>query len=155
EAEPIFTGTTVTIPPLVKDSAVITRFETAVSYVDAISGIAVAPPARQVVPYAIDQAAKALAARCWPAHAHAARLDVMVRFGEHALAEVRTGTVVEGIAVAPLFDRVMAYPRIDEPVSRLLARWDRSRLLPGVDEIPPVPVHLQDTIQHVRAALVA
>lgn len=155
DAEPIFTGTTVTIPPLVKDATVITRFETAVSYVDAISGIAVAPQARQVVPYAIDQAATALKERCRPIHAHAARLDAMVRFGEHALTEVRSGAVVEGIAVAPLFDRVMAYPRIDEPVSRLLARWDRSRLLPGVEEIPPDSVTLLETNPRFIAAFMA
>ena len=155
EAEPIFTGTTVTLPPLVKDSAVITRFETAVSYLDGISGIAVAPPERRVVPYAIDQAATALTTRCLPANAHAARLDVMVRFGGHALSEVRTGAAVAGIAVAPLVDRVMAYPRIDEPVSRLLARWDRSRLLPGVDDIPPDSVTLLETNPRFIAAFMA
>ena len=98
-----------------------------------VSAIAEAPPQRALVPFALASAAQALTERCDPANAHTARVDTMVSFGQTSLAELRRGNRLDALTVAPQFDRIMAYPEIAAPAYRLLARYDRTRLLPGVD----------------------
>ncbi len=79
----------------------------------------------------------------------------MVRFGSAALDQMTAGTAVGGLTVAPLFDRIMAYPELHDASYRLLARYDRDRLLPGVDEIPPDSVTLLETNPRFVAAFLA
>jgi hypothetical protein len=140
-----FEGPTVTVLPPSRDAVVLTRFETAVSRLAEISSVADARPAAAVVPFALAQAANVLKARCAPANAHVPRLGTMVRFGDISLADLRGGSRVRGLAVSPLADRIMAYPELPEPAYRMLARYDRDRLLPGVDSIPPDSVTLLET----------
>ena len=155
EVDAIFTGATATLPPLVTDSAVITRFEKAVGQVDLVSVIAQPVVAGRIVAYALAEASAALTARCVPAVAHSARLGSMVRFGDRSLTELRAAAVGSAITVAPLFDRVMAYPQIGAAAYRMLAAYDRARLLPGVDEIPPDSVTLLETKPRFIAAFLA
>ena len=49
----------------------------------------------------------------------------------------------------------MAYPELAVPGYRLLARYDRTRLLPGVDAIPPDSVTLLETNPRFVAAFLA
>ena len=49
----------------------------------------------------------------------------------------------------------MAYPELAVPAYRLLARYDRTRLLPGVDAIPPDSVTLLETNPRFVAAFLA
>jgi hypothetical protein len=79
----------------------------------------------------------------------------MVRFGDMALTDLRVGAVREGVTIAPTFDRIMAYPELAVPAYRLLARYDRTRLLPGVDAIPPDSVTLLETNPRFVAAYLA
>jgi hypothetical protein len=79
----------------------------------------------------------------------------MVRFGTTTLAQLRAGAGLSGLAVAPTFDRIMAYPELADPTYGLLARYDRDRLLPGVDAIPPDSVTLLETNPRFVAAFLA
>ena len=64
---PIFEGPVVTVPPLVKDAAVIGRFEQAIAQVGEVSAIADPVPTTQVVAFQLAAAATALTQRCDPA----------------------------------------------------------------------------------------
>lgn len=152
---PIFEGPTVTVPPLVRDSAVINRFEVAIGQLVEVSAISDAAPVSQLVAFALQTAAGALTQRCDPATAHTSRVATMVRFGETTLAQMRAGSLVGGLKVAPLFDRIMAYPELHDPAYRMLARYDRDRLLPGVDAIPPDSVTLLETNPRFVAGFLA
>ena len=82
----------------------------------------------------------------------------MVRFGETCLAEMRAGRLwrrLSGLVVAPGFDRIMAYPELPVPAYQLLARYDRTRLLPGVDAIPPDSVTVLETNPRFVASFLA
>jgi hypothetical protein len=139
------TGPTGTIPPLVRDAAVISRFETAVSELTEISAVADARPVASVVAFPLGRAANALEQRCAPANAHVVRVGTMVHFGGKPLSQFVAGTLIGGITVSPFLDRIMAYPELPDPAYRMLARYDRDRLLPGVDAIPPDSVTLLET----------
>ena len=76
----------------------------------------------------------------------------MVRFGAVSLADLTGGPAAGGLTVSPQVDRIMAYPEIDDPSYRWLARYDRDRLLPGVDSIPPDSVTLLETNPRFVAA---
>lgn len=152
---PIFEGPVVTMPPLVRDALVLNRFEAAIGRVEEVSALADAPPARALVPFALTAAAQSLAARCAPASAHTARVATMVTFGDTSLADLRAGARLDALSVAPQFDRIMAYPEVATPAYRLLARYDRTRLLPGVDAIPPDSVTLLETNPRFVGAFLA
>ncbi len=151
----VFEGPTVTVPPLVRDAPVLSRFETAIAQLGEVGSLTEAPPANQLVPYALAAAAASLAARCHPSAAHVARVATMVSFGGMALTDLRAGAVRDGVTVAPTFDRIMAYPELAVPGARLLARYDRTRLLPGVDAIPPDSVTLLETNPRFVGAFLA
>jgi hypothetical protein len=152
---PIFDGPVVTVPPLVRDALVLNRFEAAIAQVAEVSALADASPEQALVPFALTSAAQALVARCHPANAHTARVATMVRFGDTPLAAVAAGGRVDGLTVAPQFDRVMAYPELATAGYRLLAGYDRTRLLPGVDAIPPDTVTLLETNPRFVGAFLA
>ena len=152
---PIFEGPVVTMPPLVRDALVLNRFEAAIARLDEAGVLAEAPPERALVPFALTAAAQVLTARCDPANAHTARVGTMVRFGETPLSALAAGTRLDALVVAPQFDRIMAYPEVGIPAYRLLARHDRTRLLPGVDAIPPDSVTLLETNPRFVGAFLA
>ena len=143
------------MPPLVRDALVLNRFEAAIAQIAEVGALADAPPGRELVPYALAAAAQSLTARCHPSNAHVARVGSMVRFGDMSLTDLRVGAVRDGVTIAPTFDRIMAYPELAVPAYRLLARYDRTRLLPGVDAIPPDSVTLLETNPRFVAAFLA
>jgi hypothetical protein len=49
------------------------------------------------------------------------------------------------VIVAPTFDRIMVAPAISTALYELLAQYDRTRLLPGVDLIPDNAITLLET----------
>ena len=151
----VFDGPTVTVPPPVRDALVLNRFEAAVSQLPEISTVADARPAATLVSFALANAATALKARCTPANAHVPRIGTMVRFGATSLTALIAGTRIGGLVVSPLADRIMAYPELREPAYRMLARYDRDRLLPGVDSIPPDSVTLLETNPRFVAGFLA
>ncbi len=151
----IFEGPTVTVPPLVRDALVLNRFEAAIAQIADVGALAEAPPGRELVPYALAAAAQSLEARCHPSNAHVARVGSMLSFGDGSPTDLRVGAVHDGVTIAPTFDRIMAYPELAVPAYRLLARYDRTRLLPGVDAIPPDSVTLLETNPRFVAAFLA
>jgi hypothetical protein len=146
---------TATVPPLVRDAAVLNRFESAVSLLAEVSVLADPRPASALVAFPLDAAAKALASRSAPAKAHVARLGTMVSFGSTSLTELVAGVRIDGLALSPQADRIMAYPVLGDAAYRMLARYDRDRLLPGVDAIPPDSVTLLETNPRFVAAFLA
>jgi len=145
----------VVVPPLQRDAAVLTRFEQAILLLPEVSAISDDAPAAQLVAFAMPSAAEALKSRCNPLFAHTTRVGTMVRFGDASLGDLRAGVIVGGLHVAPQFDRIMAYPELNDAAYRMLARYDRDRLLPGVDSIPPDSVTLVETNPRFVAAFLA
>ena len=143
------------MPPLVRDALVLNRFEAAIAQIADVGALAEAPPGRELVPYALAAAAQSLEARCHPSNAHVARVGSMLSFGDGSPTDLRVGAVHDGVTIAPTFDRIMAYPELAVPAYRLLARYDRTRLLPGVDAIPPDSVTLLETNPRFVAAFLA
>lgn len=148
-------GLTATVPPPFREAAVLTRFESAISLLGEVSALPAPRPAATVVAFPLAGASAALRDRCAPANAHVARLGTMVRFGSTPLSELVAGAAIDGLAVSPLVDRVMAYPELPEPAYRMLARHERDRLLPGVDAIPPDSITLLETNPRFVAAYLA
>ncbi|MBW2717298.1 MAG: hypothetical protein JRD94_01725, partial [Deltaproteobacteria bacterium] len=152
---PVVIAPSVTVPPLVRDAAVIGEFERAIDQLREVASFDKSSPAQTLVSFGLAEAATALTDRSNPAVAHAVRVGAMVRFGTKTLGALVAGETVDGIAVPPEFDRVMAYPVLNDPAYRMLAEYDRSRLLPGVDQIPPDSVTLLETNPRFVAAFLA
>jgi hypothetical protein len=148
-------GSPTIVPPLVRDAAVVSRFERAGSLQWQVAAVADVRPGTEVVPFPLDAAATALARRCSPSVAHVARVGTMVRLGETPLGALLDGAQVAGVATSPLADRVMAYPELTAPAYRMLADHDRDRVVPGVDAIPPDSVTLLETNPRFVAAYMA
>jgi hypothetical protein len=151
----IFEGPTVTVPALVRDGLVLDRFQAAIARIAEVGALAESPPGRELVPYALTGAAQSLEARCHPSSAHVARVRSMLRFGDGSLTGLRAGAVHDGVTIAPTFDRITAYPELAVPAYRLLARYDHTRLVPGVDAIPPDSLTLLETNPRFVAAFLA
>jgi len=149
-------GTSVTMPPLVKDAAVITRYESAVAELVGRTVLGVDPVVPTLVSFAIRQAAVATMDRTNPVVVHPARLDTMISVAGHGLAKVLVDpSLAPAWRLPTLWDRVMAYPRLDLPAYTYLAAHDRTRFCPGVDEVPPESITLLETNPRFIAAFMA
>lgn len=138
--------TTVTMAPLVKDAATLVRFETAVIEANNRSALGIDPVVPGLVSFAIAAAVVATKDRCDPLVVQPARLNTMISVAGHGLSAILTDpSLVPGWRLPPLFDRVMAYPRLDLPAYQYLAAYDRTRFCPGVDEVPPDSITLLET----------
>ena len=141
---------------LVTDAAALTRFETASSALQGSTAFAQVEPPKSVVAFDLRGAAGTLLAHADPLVSHAARRDAIVSF-----AGMPAGQLASGVAqspawrVAPLVDRVMAYPVLDLPAYTLLATYDRTRFCPGIDEVPTDSVTLLETNPRFIAAFMA
>lgn len=150
---PVVEGTTVTMPPLVVDPVVVSRFEVAISGLVEHTFTAVEPVVPQLVAFPLARAAAATVARSDPALVHPARLDTMITVGGHRLSElVADSSLVPAWRVPQRFDRVMTYPRLDLPAYHYLAEYDRTRFCPGIDEVPPESITLLETNPRFIAA---
>ena len=137
---------TVTMPPLVRDSATIARYEEAISVVATDTALGVDPVLPKLVSFALTQAVGATLERSDPTLVHPARLDTMVSIGGHSLSSILADSLlVPAWRFPALLDRVMAYPRLDLPAYTYLAAYDRTRFCPGVDEVPPDSITLLET----------
>lgn len=146
---------TVTLPAPLRDAATLARFNQAVrdfnpswfSPLD-VAGVKVRP-----VDFPIAAVAAEMRRRTDPELTVPARLAATLSIGGSALA-FDAGTralthpfVAHALAsdaqfrdvrfvVPRLFDRVMAYPRLEEPMSGRLARLDAEAMMPGANAIP-------------------
>lgn len=149
-------GTTVTAPPLLRDAAVIGRFEQAMGEVAVHTAVGDEPPTLRLVPFPLAAAAAGLLTRTDPRVTHPRRLDTMVSIaGLEVTGVLADPARAPAWLVAPLLDRVMAYPVLELPAYTYLAGYDRTRFCPGVDEVPPESITLLETNPRFIAAFMA
>ena len=146
---------TVTVPAPLRDSATLARFSAALKQMNqlwrpplATAGVKIKP-----VDFPLASVATEMRRRTDPALTVPARLAATLSIGGSALAldpVTRTlsnphlafelaapGLILDIRYVVPrLFDRVMAYPKILEPMSGRLARMDPEAMMPGANAIP-------------------
>ena len=146
---------TITVPAPLRDSATLARFNQAVkehnqlwfSPLD-VAGVKVSP-----VDFPVTTVAAEMRRRTDPELTVPARLAATLSIGgsalvfdaatrslsnpflAHALASDALFADVRFV-VPRLFDRVMAYPRLEEPMSGRLARMDAESMMPGANAIP-------------------
>jgi hypothetical protein len=130
------------LPPLVTDTQVIGRFEEAVGAAVAILELDAPVRLATVVAFDLGRARDAILERTDPDRTVLARAASRIRIGDAVLDRASSPL---GIKVAPTFDRVLAAPTFEWPASWFLARYDRARFCPGIDEVPPDSVTLLET----------
>lgn len=147
---------TVVVPPLIRDPAVLSRFQTALAAQPAVTVLALAPPVARLVPYDLAGTTAAVRAHLDPAVAQPLRRDALVSLAGRPIAAVAPGgSGVDGWRASPSLDRVMAYPSFPVPAYQYLANYDRTRFCPGIDEVPPDSVTLLETNPRFIAAFLA
>lgn len=143
----------IVVPPLLTDNATLARYEAAWTDARAATFLANRAPVPELVSFDLHGAAAALLARSNPEITNPARVGTMVKLGGVAVT-ARDQTAARW-KVAPLLDRVMAYPVFDVPLYKYLARYDRTRFVPGIDSIPTDSVTLLETNPRFVAAFLA
>lgn len=146
---------TITVPAPLRDSATLTRFNQAVKDYNQLwfSPLDVAGVKIKPVDFPIASVTDEMRRRTDPELTVPARLAATLSIGGSALAfDVVTRTLSNPylahalssaalfkdirFVVPRLFDRVMAYPRLEEPMSGRLARMDAEAMMPGANAIP-------------------
>lgn len=97
-----------------------------------------------VVPFKTNATVKSLDKAVVPAELVTRRVESLLQLGgnDFSLDTAPAGYVAEFLkdrerfVIPRLYDRVMAYPKIDEALYRRLVRMDKSAFMPGVEEIP-------------------
>ena len=130
-----------TVAPLERDPIVIQRFETTFRATATATGLGNTPPARQLVSFDLAAASGAILVQTDPQRTIRLRTAARVRIAGERFDHASRPNV----QVAPAFDRIMVAPTIVTPLYELLARHDRTRLLPGVDAIPENGITLLET----------
>jgi hypothetical protein len=167
-AEPVVTGAAagmadggravVVVPPLVRDTQVLARFETALALQRDTTALTTAAPVATLVPYDLAAATRALRGHTDPAVSQALRRDALVSLAGltvAALGDPAEPFSVDGWWATRGLDRVMAHPVFGDPASDRLTRYDRNRFCPGIDSIPPDSVTLLETNPRFIAAFMA
>ncbi|MGH9265530.1 MAG: hypothetical protein ACRD1D_12655, partial [Acidimicrobiales bacterium] len=131
---------TAVVPPLVADAATRSRFRGAFDPFAGRFRLDAAPERPVAVAFDLTAAAAAVLRRTDPDRTVPARVAEMVRIGGHDIRQPPPG-----VSVAPTLDRVMAGPSFDVPTYLYLARHDRHRFCPGIDEVPVDSVTLLET----------
>jgi hypothetical protein len=140
------TPTTVVMPPLIVDPGTLGRLEAAVSLQATSTLLTVAPPVATFVAFDVGSAMTAVRAHAEPKRAQALRRDALIALADRAVGELSGAPAgVDGWWATHEIDRIMAYPTFPVAAYELLARYDRTRFCPGVDEIPPESVTLLET----------
>jgi hypothetical protein len=132
---------TVTVLPPVKDVAVIGKFELAFRDVASKGVVGPTVPAATFVAFDLTAVRATIVQRTDPRVVIPARISTMLQAGAGKL----LGRAHDRLLVATQMDRVMAYPELNVSASTYLAQLDRSRFLPGVDEIPNDAMTLLET----------
>jgi hypothetical protein len=141
---------TITVPAPLRDSATLARFNQAVKDHNQLwfSPLDVAGVKVKAVDFPIAAVAAEMRGRTDPELTVPARLAATLSIGGSALAfNAATRTLsnpflahalADGVrfVVPRLFDRVMAYPKLEEPMSGRLARLDAEAMMPGAQAIP-------------------
>lgn len=144
------------MPGLIRDAAVINRFEAALAVQQQTTSISMAAPVGTLVPFALDQAALSVREHLSPVLAQGLRRDAALQFAGQKIGKLHTiAYSVDGWWSTPALDRVMAYPTFPVAASDYLATYDRTRFCPGVDTVPPDSLSLLETNPRFIGAFMA
>ncbi len=122
------------LPPLVKDISTINRFETAVSALADKVQIQTLPPVAVLVSYALPAPTQTLLTRLNPTTTVPNRVLSMLTISDslrHRLREI--------------LNPIMPAPDLPAPTYRYLTDYDKTRFLPGIDQIPNNTMTLLET----------
>lgn len=156
----------ITLPPAIRDRAVLNRFADATRGVqetwrDAFADKRVEV---QVIDFPIAQAARVVLARTNPALTLPLRLASSVSIAQLAIdkSNAQVAPFLAKVAradhrfmIPKLFDRVMAWPHLRNPFYRDLASYDRNAFMPGVDDLPQDLIMLVQVNQFFIDAVMA
>jgi hypothetical protein len=146
------------VTPLIRDTQVFARFETALAAQKTTTAIELASPVATLVPYDLTAATAAVRRHLDPAVAQPLRRDAVLGFAGHSVGSLRRigePFTVDGWWASRALDRIMAYPTFPVPASSYLVEYDRNRFCPGVDTIPTDSVTLLETNPRFIAAFMA
>jgi hypothetical protein len=150
----------VTLPPAIRNRKVLNAFAAATRGVqhawrEPFDAMRVAV---QVVDFPLAQSAQVVRARTLPDLTLKARLQSQVAFADAALG--KASPFVAGhllttadaaklrFVIPPLFDRVMAFPHLMEPMYDALAKVDQEAFMPGIGNLPPDLIMLVQVNQY-------
>ncbi len=138
---------TLVMPPLIRDPGAIARLQGALADHVSATLLAVATPVATLVPYDLAGSMTTVRERTVPGLAQALRRDSLVALGGRVVGRwaLPVEHRVDGWWATSQVDRIMAYPTFPVAAYEYLARYDRTRFCPGVDEIPPDSVTLLET----------
>lgn len=150
------TRDSIVMPVLIRDAAVINRFEAALAAQQKTTSISTAAPVGTLVTFALDRAAAAVREHLSPVLAQGLRRDAALEFAGQKIGKLHTVAYsVDGWWSTPALDRVMAYPTFPVAASDYLTAYDRTRFCPGVDTIPPDSLSLLESNPRFIAAFMA
>lgn len=141
-------GPSITLPPPLTRPEVLTRFAEATKNVQRqwADPYATAQVAVQAVDFGLAQAAEIVRARTHPELTLTARLASTVSIAKAALGAqgffvgrfLDAGDLAreQRYMIPALFDRVMAWPKLREPMYAALAGHDREAFMPGIGNLP-------------------
>jgi hypothetical protein len=131
---------TMTFVPPTLDAATLGRFERAVEALETVVAAQPAAPNAAFVAFGLAPARDAIVQRTEPRAAIRLRLSTMLSIQGATLEAPGSGLRPSGT-----LDRIMAYPTIAQPGYGYLAAYDRTRFLPGIEEVPPDGITLLET----------
>jgi hypothetical protein len=130
-----------TVAPPTRDPLVIQRFQTAFQTAATTLELEKAEPTPALVGLDLAAVRGTILQKTDPLVTVPLRTAARIR-----VAGVRIDQLTSlSVSVTPALDRIMAAPSIVTPLYELLARHDRGRLLPGVDQIPDNSITLLET----------
>ncbi len=138
---------TLVVPPLIRDPGTIARLQGALADQRTSTVLALATPVATLVPFDLSGSMAVVRTRTLPSTAQALRRDALVALGGRVVGQwaAPEAHAVDGWWATHQVDRIMAYPTFPVAAYEYLARYDRTRFCPGVDEIPPDSVTLLET----------
>ena len=150
----------ITLPPAIRNRAVLNAFAQATRGVQQAwrEPFAAMRVAVQTVDFPLASSAQVLRARTLPDLTLKARLQSQVALAGQALgkpsAHIAGHLLISADAaklrfvIPALFDRVMAYPHLSEPMYDALARYDPEAFMPGIGNLPPDLIMLVQVNQY-------
>ena len=136
----------ITVTPPLSTAVELSRFKDA--WRDRLTlNEAAAPPKGitiDVVPFKMAATSKSAATAIDPNELVTRRVESLLQLGsaDFAADKAPSGFIAEYLkdherfVIPKLYDRVMAYPKIDEPLYKRLVKMDKSAFMPGVEDIP-------------------
>ncbi|MEO7851076.1 MAG: hypothetical protein ABIR94_02315, partial [Rubrivivax sp.] len=150
----------ITLPPALRTRSILNRFSTATRGLQAQwrEPFDTMRVAVQTVDFGVAQAAQIVRARTQPELTLHARLVSQVSFAQTALGKsndyVASFLSADALSntlrfmLPKLFDRVMAWPHLREPMYRALAAYDQEAFMPGIGNLPPDLIMLVQVNQY-------